>query len=66
MDKKYNKPARPFEIKNIGNYETVYWRERQGEYLEFMLKLYQAVAKTGWRYIHGVKGNRAVFNQPLS
>ena len=26
-DKKYQKPARPFELWNIGNYETVYWVE---------------------------------------
>ncbi|GFO97765.1 adenine-specific DNA-methyltransferase [groundwater metagenome] len=25
----YGKPARPFELWNIGNYETVYWQEKQ-------------------------------------
>ena len=65
-EKKYGKPARPFEIKNIGNYEMVYWQEKQDEYLVFMLKLYQAVPKTGWRYIHGVKGQRAVHIGPLN
>lgn len=39
LNKKYEKPARPFEIWNIGNYETVYWQEREDEYLVFMLKL---------------------------
>ncbi len=30
MNKKkpYAKPARPFELWNIGNYETVYWQEK--------------------------------------
>ncbi len=59
-EKKYRKPARPFEIWNIGNYETVYWQEREDEYLAFMLKLYRAQPLTGFRYIHGRKGERAV------
>jgi len=57
-NKKYGKPARPFELWNIGNYETVYWQERQDEYLAFMLKLYQAQPLTGFRHIHGRKGCR--------
>lgn len=65
-DDKYGKPARPFEIWNIGNYETVYWQERQDEYLAFMLKLYQAQPQTGFRYIHGRKGDRAVHIGPLN
>jgi len=65
-DKKYSKPARPFELKNIGNYETVYWQERQDEYLSFMLKLYRAQALTGFRYIHGRKGDRAIHIGPLN
>ena len=64
--KLYNKPARPFELWNIGNYETVYWQERQDEYLAFMLKLYQAQPLTGFRYIHGRKGDRAVHIGPLN
>jgi len=64
--KRYEKPARPFEIKNIGNYETVYWRERQDEYLSFMLKLYQAEPLTGFKYLHGRKGERAVHIGPLN
>ena len=62
----YNKPARPFEIWNIGNYETVYWRERQDEYISFMLKLYQAQTLSGFRYLHGRKGERAVHIGPLN
>ncbi|NLI56112.1 hypothetical protein GX420_03940 [bacterium] len=65
-DKKYNKPARPFELWNIGNYETVYWQERVDEYLSFMLKLYQAQPLTGFKYLHGRKGERAVHIGPLN
>ncbi|OQX51570.1 MAG: hypothetical protein B5M53_10925, partial [Candidatus Cloacimonas sp. 4484_209] len=54
---------RPFELWNIGNYETVYWREKQDEYLAFMLKLYQAQPLTGFRYLHGKKGDRAVLEK---
>ena len=63
---KYDKPARPFELWNIGNYETVYWQERQDEYLAFMLKFYQSQPLTGFRYIHGRKGDRAVHIGPLN
>ena len=65
-DKKYAKPSRPFELWNIGNYETVYWQERQDEYLAFMLKLYQAQVLKRFRYLHGRKGNRAVHVGPLN
>jgi len=62
----YGNPARPFEIWNIGNYETVYWQEREEEYLSFMLKLYQSQPLTGFRYLHGRKGDRAVHIGPLN
>lgn len=64
--KQYEKPARPFELWNIGNYETVYWQEREDEYLAFMLKLYQAQPLTGFRYLHGRKGDRGVHIGPLN
>ncbi|MEM0201517.1 MAG: site-specific DNA-methyltransferase, partial [Candidatus Micrarchaeaceae archaeon] len=64
--KKYDKPARPFELWNIGNYETIYWQEKQDEYLTFMLKLCQAQALAGSRYLHGKKGDRAVHIGPLN
>ena len=64
--KKYGNPARPFELWNIGNYETVYWQEKEEEYLAFMLKLYQAQPLTGFRYLHGRKGDRAVHIGPLN
>ncbi|OSS41657.1 Type 3 restriction-modification system methylation subunit [Desulfurella amilsii] len=63
---KYDNPARPFELWNIGNYETVYWQEKQDEYLAFMLKLYQSQPLTGFRYLHGRKGDRAVHIGPLN
>ena len=62
----YDIPARPFELWNIGNYETVYWQEKEQEYLTFMLKLYQARPLTGFRYLHGNKGDRAVHIGPLN
>jgi len=66
----YGQPARPFEILNIGNYEISYWQERPAEYLTFMLKLYQAHPISGFRYLHGKKGNRLVhissLNAPVS
>jgi adenine-specific DNA-methyltransferase len=64
--KSYGKPTRPFELWNIGNYETVYWQERQDEYLAFMLKLYQTAPLTGFRYLHGRKGDRTVHIGPLN
>ena len=64
--KKYGKLAKPFEIRNIGNYETVYWQEKEDEYLTFMLKLYQSQPLTGSKYLHGRKGDRAVHVGPLN
>ncbi|MBT9161963.1 MAG: hypothetical protein DDT27_00506 [Dehalococcoidia bacterium] len=64
--RKYDKPARPFELWNIGNYETVYWQEREDEYLAFMLKLYQAQPLRDFRYLHGRMGDRAVHVGPLN
>ncbi len=64
--KQYDISARPFELWNIGNYETVYWQEKEQEYLTFMLKLYQARPLTGFRYLHGSKGDRAVHIGPLN
>jgi adenine-specific DNA-methyltransferase len=65
-ESKYNRPARPFELWNIGNYETVYWQERTEEYLAFMLKLYQAQPLNGHRYLHGTKAGRVVHIGPLT
>ena len=65
-NKRYSDPARPFELWNIGNYETVYWQEKQDEYLSFMLKLYQSQPLNNFRYLHGRKGDRAVHIGPLN
>jgi len=64
--KKYDKPARPFELWNIGNYETIYWRNREDKYLSFMLKLYRAQQLHGFKYLHGKKGDRIVHVGPLN
>ena len=64
--KKYGYPARPFEIWNIGNYETIYWKDKEEAYLNFMLKLYQAEKLTGFRYLHGRKQDRIVHIGPLN
>ena len=63
---KYDRIARPFELWNIGNYETIYWQGKEEEYLSFMLKLYQARPLTGFRYLHGTKGDRIVHVGPLN
>jgi len=64
--KKYGYPARPFEIWNIGNYETIYWKDKEEDYLNFILKLYQAEKLTGFRYLHGRKQDRIVHIGPLN
>ena len=46
---KYGKPARPFELWNIGNYELAYWKENPQDYLSFMIKLYEAKPLNGFR-----------------
>ena len=67
---KYGKPARPFELWNIGNYELAYWKENPQDYLSFMIKLYEAKPLNGFRYTHALKGQRAVHigssNSPVS
>ncbi len=64
--KNYGKPARPFEILNIGNYEIEYLQQKPYDYLIFMLKLYGAEPITGFRYIHGKKGIRLVHVSSLN
>jgi len=64
--KNYGKLARPFEIWNVGNYETIYWEEKLEDYLSFILKLYQAQSITGFKYIHGKKGDRIVHVSSLN
>jgi len=65
--------CRPFEVLNLGKYERQYWqgitfgdRKRKdtkktiSEYLQFIVKLYQAEPITGFRYLHGKKGRKMV------
>ncbi|BCS90798.1 MAG: modification methylase MjaII [Candidatus Micrarchaeota archaeon] len=62
---KYGMPARPFEILEIGNYEVVYWKKNPEDYLQFIIKLYRANPLKGYKYIHAVKGERAVHIGPI-
>jgi len=66
QDKLYERPTRPFEIWNIGNYEAAYWKERQSDYLSFLLRLYQATPLPGFKELHGRKGNWVVHVGMLS
>lgn len=69
--KKYGKPARPFEILNLGKYERQFWQvkafnrkdEKQAlyEYLAFILKLYGAEPIAGSSHIHGKKNNALIY-----
>jgi adenine-specific DNA-methyltransferase len=66
----YGLLARPFEILNIGNYELEYFNDRPENYLEFILRLYNAEKIKGFNYLHGKKGSRVVhvgsLNAPVS
>jgi len=62
----YGKPARPFEIWNIGNYEMAYWMKNPEDYITFMVKLYKSKQEHGYRYIHASKDNRAVHIGPIN
>lgn len=65
--------CRPFEVLNLGKYERQYWqgitfgdkkkkdtKKTISEYLQFIVKLYQAEPVTGFRYLHGKKGRKMV------
>jgi DNA modification methylase len=64
--------CKPFEVLNLGKYERQYWqmnimngRQKDGqraifEYLEFIVKLYQAQPVTGFAHLHGRKAGRMV------
>jgi adenine-specific DNA-methyltransferase len=64
--KEYGKPARPFEILNVGNYSIGEWKEKEEGFVKFILQLYQAKPLTGFNYIHGEKEKRAVHVGSLS
>lgn len=65
--------CRPFEVLNLGKYERQYWqgvtfgdkekkdnKKTVSEYLQFIVKLYQAEPITGFRYLHGKRGRTMV------
>lgn len=64
--------CRPFEVLNLGKYERQYWQmnvmngqqkdERRAifEYMEFIVKLYQAQPIQGFAHLHGKKAGRVV------
>lgn len=60
----YEQLARPFTLLNLGTYQKRKFIENghppQREYLEFILKLYNAEAIDGYEFLHGQKGDRAV------
>ncbi|HPD34533.1 MAG TPA: site-specific DNA-methyltransferase, partial [Candidatus Kapabacteria bacterium] len=62
---KYGQNARPFVIQSIGNYELEQWSSKEDEYLEFILKLYQAQPMMGFGILHGRKQDRAVHVGPI-
>jgi adenine specific DNA methylase Mod len=63
--------CKPFILQNLGKYERQYWqgvtfKKRKDEqiplyeYIQFILKLYNAEALTGMLHIHGKKGKRLI------
>lgn len=63
--------CRPFVVQNLGKYERQYWqgvtfKKRSDEqiplyeYIQFILKLYNAEPLAGMRHLHGRKGKRIV------
>jgi len=63
--------CKPFVVQNLGRYERQYWQgvtfkkhsDEQTpiyEYIQFILKLYNAEPLTGMLHIHGKKGKRMV------
>jgi len=63
--------CKPFIVQNLGKYERQYWQgvtfKKQNdeqtpiyEYIQFILKLYNAEPITGMMHIHGKKGKRLV------
>ena len=57
--------CKPFEVANLGRYERQVWQQATtgpaySAYLDFVVKLYGAVPITGFTYLHGTLGPRAV------
>ena len=62
--KDYDRPTRPFEIRNLGNYQKHKFIDNGHppveRYITFILELYHAQAVEGFAFIHGKKGRRFV------
>ncbi len=60
----YDRPARPFEILNMGNYQKHKFIENDHppveQYVTFILELYRAQPVEGLAFVHGKKGRRFV------
>jgi len=60
----YDRPARPFEILNMGSYQKHKFIENDHppveQYVTFILELYRAQAVEGLSFVHGKKGRRFV------
>jgi adenine-specific DNA-methyltransferase len=60
----YDRPARPFEILNMGNYQKHKFIENKHppveRYVRFILELYRAQPVEGLSFVHGKKGRRFV------
>ncbi len=62
------KDCSPFIIQNLGKYERQYWYNTFGseginkrqEYINTILKFYNAQSVSGFKNIHGIKSNRVV------
>ncbi len=57
--------CRPFDVANLGRYERQVWQaattgEQYQAYLDFVIDLYGATPATGFTFIHGTQGKRAV------
>lgn len=56
--------CKPFEVLNMGKYERKYWAsenlENYKNYVNFIIKLYNAQSLDNFEYIHGKRGNKAI------
>lgn len=56
--------CKPFEVLNMGKYERKYWAyenlENYKDYVNFIIRLYNAQALDNFEYIHGKRGSKAI------
>lgn len=62
--------CKPFVVANLGRYERQVWQQATtGEeiqaYLDFVIRLYGGLSLTGFQFLHGTRGARAVFVGPV-